>query len=99
MEGGNIVFRGSQAMMKINRDGYDVYPEGVVPPEKTTYPPPVASARSTKDGTIDHVRNFLDCVRSRKTPNAPVGPSVAAARAAHIGNLAYKNGGRFDWKA
>jgi predicted dehydrogenase len=99
LEGGNIIFRGSQAMMKINRDGYDVYPEGIVPPEKTTYPPPALSAQSAHDGSIDHVRNFLECVRSRKTPNAPVSSSVATARAAHIGNLAYRNGGRFDWKA
>jgi predicted dehydrogenase len=98
LEGGNIIFRGSQAMLKINRDGFDVYPEGVVPAEKTNYPPPTASMRSARDGTIDHIRNFLDCVRSRQAPNAPAAPSVAAARAAHIGNLAYRSGGRLDWK-
>ena len=94
LEGGNIVFRGSKAMMKINRDGFDVYPEGVIPAEKTNYPEPEISMRSQHDGTIDHVQNFLDCVRSRKTPNAPVGPSAAAARAAHLGNMAYRKGVR-----
>ncbi len=94
LEGGNIVFRGSKAMMKINRDGFAVYPEGVVPAEKTFYPPPVAEMKSTRDGTIDHVRNFLDCVRTRKEPNAPVRTSVTAARAAHLGNLAYRRGAK-----
>lgn len=36
--------------------------------------------------------NFLDCVRSRKTPNSPVAIAVPAANAAHYGNLAFKTG-------
>jgi predicted dehydrogenase len=92
LEGGNIVFRGSSAMLKINRDGFAVYPEHVVPFEKTQYPEPEIAMRSQGDGTVDHVKNFLDCVRSRKTPNASVRSSVAAARAAHLGNLAYRKG-------
>ena len=31
---------------------------------------------------------FIDCVRSRNTPNAPVEVGVAAARAGHVANLA-----------
>ncbi len=94
LDGGNIIFRGTKAMMKINRDGFAVYPEGVVPPEKTSYPEPVAAMKSARDGTIDHVRNFLECVRSRKEPNATVAAGVAAARAAHWGNMAYRKGER-----
>jgi predicted dehydrogenase len=92
LEGGNIVFRGSNAMLKINRDGLAVYPERVVPFEKTQYPEPEIAMRSLGDGTVDHVKNFLDCVRSRKIPNADVKSAVAAARAAHLGNLAYRKG-------
>jgi len=92
LEGGNIVFRGSNAVLKINRDGFAVYPERVVPFEKTQYPEPEIAMRSLGDGTMDHMKNFLDCVRSRKTPNADVKSAVAAARAAHLGNLAYRKG-------
>lgn len=94
LEGGNIVFRGTRAMMKINRDGYTVYPEGVVPAEKTSYPPPAAQVKSERDGTIDHMLNFLDCVKTRRAPNAPVSACLPAARAAHLGNLAYRQGAR-----
>jgi len=41
---------------------------------------------------VAHMRNFLDCIRSRKTPNSDVISAVAAARAAHLGNLAYRKG-------
>lgn len=94
LEGGSAVFRGSRAMMKISRDGFAVYAEGVVPFEKTGYPEPEIAMRSPADGVIDHVKNFLECVRSRKTPNADVKSAVAAARAAHLGNSSFRNGAR-----
>ncbi len=92
LEGGTLVFRGTNAMLKITRDGLAVYPEGVLAAEKTNYPEPVVTARSTGDGTLAHVANFLDCVRSRKTPNADVRSAVASAQAAHMANLAYRKG-------
>jgi len=96
LDGGNIIFRGSRATMKINRDGFAVYPEGVIKRELTSYPPPEASMRSSGDGTITHMQNFLDCVRSRRQPNAGITIAVAIARAAHIGNMAYRKGARID---
>ncbi len=42
------------------------------------------------DGELLHLANWLECVRSRKTPNAPVEAGVSAASAAHLGNLAYR---------
>ena len=92
LEGGTMVFRGSKAEMRITRDGLAVYPEGVVGAEKTNFPDPIVTARSTGDGTVDHVANFLDCVRTRRAPNAPVREAVASANAAHLGNQALREG-------
>lgn len=92
LKGGTLVFRGSQAEMRITRDGLAVYPEGVLAAEKTNFPDPVVTARSTGDVTVDHVRNFLDCVRTRRTPNAEVRSAVAAANAAHLANRALREG-------
>jgi predicted dehydrogenase len=91
LDGGNLIFRGSTSMMKLNRDGFAVYPEGGVAFEKTNYPEPEIQARSLKDGSPAHMANFLDCARSRKEPNAPVGLCVSAARAAQLGNLALRS--------
>ena len=49
--------------------------------------------KSTRDGTLDHMKNFLECVRSRNTPNASVEIGVAAARAGHVANLAMRGNG------
>ena len=92
LDGGNILFRGSRATLKINRDGYAVYPEGKVRRELTVWPEPESAMRSEGDGTIPHMQNFLDCVRTRHAPNAGIVTSVAIARAAHLGNHAYRQG-------
>jgi len=94
LDGGNIIFRGSRATLKINRDGFAVYPEGVVKRELTVWPEPETAVRSAADGTIAHMQNFLDCVRSRRQPNAAIPGAVAIARAAHLGNRAYRTGAR-----
>jgi len=90
LTGGTILFRGSRALMRVTRDGLEVYPEGVVPAEKTHYPEPSIQLRSQADGSLAHVANWLEAIRARKDPSCPVEPAVAAARAAHLGNQAYR---------
>lgn len=86
LEGGGFTLRGSKAMMKITRDAVTVYPEGVIRQELSAYPDPIFHERSQRDGTIDHLQNWLECIRSRKQPNAPVRQAVQIARAAHAAN-------------
>jgi predicted dehydrogenase len=92
IDDGGLDFRGTEATLKLNRSGFSVYHEGV--PDKSN---PVVKAESFRDGTIDHMKNFFDCIRSRKEPNAPVETGVAAARAGHIANLAYHRGAQIAW--
>ncbi len=90
LEGGGIIFRGTKAMLKLTRDGYAVYPEGVVPSEFTGLPEPIKKMEQTGDGTKTNVENWIDCVRSRKTPNANIRAGVEAARASHLANIAMR---------
>jgi len=85
IDDGGLEFRGTEATLKINRSGFGVYHEGV--PNKDN---PVLKADSFRDGTIDHMRNFFDCMKTRKEPNAPVEAGVAAARAGQLANQAYR---------
>ena len=41
-----------------------------------------------------HIQNFLDCVKTRKEPNAPVEVGASAVSAPHLANLAYHSGCR-----
>jgi predicted dehydrogenase len=94
IDDGGIEFRGTEATLKLDRGGFAVYREGVPSGQN-----PVLSEHSFRDGTISHMENFFECVKTRKEPNAPVETGVAAARAGHIGNLAYHHGGQLAWPA
>ena len=92
IDDGGLEFRGLDATLKINRSGFSVYREGVQGNAN-----PTVKADSFADGTIAHMENFFDCVRTRKEPNAPVETGVAAARAGHIANLAYQRNTQITW--
>jgi predicted dehydrogenase len=92
LEGGGLVFHGTKALMRLHRGGFAVYPEQRRYTEFPDLKDVAQEVESKHDGTIDHVQNFLDCIRSRNTPNAPVEVGVAAARAGHLGNRALRSG-------
>ena len=50
------------------------------------------------DGELLHLTNWVECVRSRKTPAAPVEAGVSAAAAAHLANQALRTGQTATWK-
>ena len=86
LEGGGILFRGLEAMMKLTRDGFVIYREGTFPREFTGMPDPLVVVPSTGDGTGPNLQNWVDCIRSRAQPNAHVRAAVEAARTAHLAN-------------
>jgi predicted dehydrogenase len=57
-------------------------------PEKINRPRAAALAGKTKDQ--DHLSNWIECIRTRKTPNASVDIGYRSAIAAHMTNLAYR---------
>lgn len=99
IDDGGIEFRGTKATLKIDRSHLSVYPEGVRWQSYRNYPEPEIIVRSEHDGTIDHVRNFLDCIETRKSPNANIEVGFEAARASWIGNIALKRGLKTPWDA
>jgi hypothetical protein len=99
IDDGGIVFRGTRGALKVNRTRLAFYPQGEKSVPGTQHPRPEILAESLHDGTIDHIQNFLDCVRTRKTPNAPVEAGFEAARTSWIGNLALKAGKKLTWNA
>ena len=94
IDDGGLEFRGTEGTLKITRRGMGVYREGVKEAQS-----PLLKEDSFQDGTITHMANFLECIKTRREPNAPVEAGIAAARAGHIANLAYHRGGQTKWPA
>ncbi len=83
-----IFLQGKKATMVIDDDGYRVYPEVW---KRPNIPPPVTHEYRGGIPTEPHVRNFLDCVRSRQEPNAPVEVGHRAVTGPHLANLALRS--------
>lgn len=60
-----VTFHGDQGRLFVNRNRYEFIPAG-----KGAQP---VERKIPGDITSDHVRNFLDCCKSRKLPNGDVG--------------------------
>jgi len=65
-------------------------------PEKVNRPEGAALVGNTPDQ--NHMANFVDCVRSRKQPNASVEIGYLSAVAGHMANLAYRRKERITWE-
>lgn len=92
MEDGGILFRGTEGTLRLTRPFIEVYPEKGVDDKRTHVRQPSLTVDAKREGTIDHVLNWMDCIKTRKQPNAPVESSVDAANAAHWGNEAIRSG-------
>lgn len=84
--GWSITFLGDKATMILDDSGYRVYAE----PWKKDAPPIFEEEAPVP--VEAHVRNFLDCMRSRKDPNCPVEIAAQAVAGPHLANIALKEG-------
>ena len=64
-------------------------------PEKVNRPSGAALVGNTPDQ--NHMANWVDCIRSRKTPNASVDIGYVSAVAGHMANIAYRRKERVTW--
>jgi predicted dehydrogenase len=88
-EHANIVI-GSEGWVYVDRQSINAEPRsllgglGPVPAEASTF---------------YHVRNFLDCVKSRETPAAPMQSSLEAELLTHLAYIAVETGEQLSWDA
>jgi predicted dehydrogenase len=80
--GFGIEFCGTKGKLYIDRSRYEFREAG-------QRGPGVEVKAEGPDMTLDHVQNFLDCVKSRQKPNADVLIGHRSAQASHLGNIAY----------
>ena len=88
--GAAVEMCGTEGRLYIDRGRYEFHPKG-------RDAQPVVVQAEPHDMTVDHVNNFIDCVRSRKLPNADVLIGHRSAQASHLGNIAYVEKRRIDF--
>jgi predicted dehydrogenase len=101
-EGAGLVFYGTKGTLNLARAGYKITPEtwtGQDPADPKKKWAAATEAREVKGANLDeqHVRNFLDCVKSRQRPNADVEEGHLSAVMCHLGNLSTRLGRSLTW--
>jgi hypothetical protein len=97
VDDGGLEFRGERGTLKIDRARLAFYRDDAAYAAGTLTPEPDIYVRSSGDGTLTHLQNWLDCVRSRKQPNAHIRVGHQAARTSHITNAALRAGHPVKW--
>ena len=85
------IFEGTEGMVRIDNQGQNFFatPAGI-------WPEGVSGKEKYHSGD-DHVRNFLDCIKSRSEPAAPVELGHRGATVCHLGNIAIHLKAKLKW--
>ncbi|OWK34837.1 Gfo/Idh/MocA family protein [Fimbriiglobus ruber] len=110
-----VEFRGTLGTLYFRANGYEVVPDIITPNEFVARTPvDRAKERGYRTGAktrivgksvegkirdADHARNFLDCVKSRKTPSCDVEYGHHCTTAALVANIALKTKAVLEWDA
>jgi predicted dehydrogenase len=85
-----LAFIGDNATIVVNRQGYKVIPEWDGNRKVNKAEPIEVPMQGENHG--EHVANFIECVKSRKTPACPPEKGRVVAVAAHAANIAVRTG-------
>ncbi len=98
-----LEFMGSEATLYLDRGRYEIHPERN---KKIAYSemilgsgPRGADFYDLPKGEVLHLSNWLECMRSRQTPQCPAEAGVGAAAAAHLANQALRSAQVARWQA
>jgi len=88
--GWGIVFQGQKGTLELCEQGYRFYQEPWAPYTRWIRPQPtVEKLPGGLTQTPPHIKNFLECVRTRQQPNATIEVGHQAVRPLHLANIAY----------
>ena len=103
-----MAFYGTKGSLFVDRVGFEVYPEpaGESGPGAITSTDAASGGFRTErvdvpgaDATGLHLKNFIDCVRSRQKPVADVETGHRSTTVPHLGNIAFRSGHKIHWDA
>lgn len=93
-----IAFYGTDATIYAERIGWEMFPEPAA--QGRTRAATVKRVwENNEEPTKLHCANFLECVRSRKTPNADIEIGHRGTSVALLGNIAMRSGKKLHWDA
>lgn len=89
-----ILFHGALGTLKVDRSGYQVVALG-----KNGTIEPKEGIGTGPQMNINHWQNFVECIRSRKTPTSNIDVIYNTTMVCHMGTAAYVAGAKLGWDA
>ena len=96
-KGYGIEFHGTDRTLFVDRSGFQVFPEKRRLENKSVDRAPTVQMESVNDALGDHVRNFLECLKSRKQPVCDIEIGHRSTSTCLLGNVAYRSKERLVW--
>jgi predicted dehydrogenase len=85
------MFEGTEGVVRVDNMGQNFFAT-----PKSIWPKDITGKEKYHSGD-DHVRNFLDCIKSRQEPVSPVEIGHRSASICHLGNIAIKLQAKLKW--
>lgn len=97
---GEIEIRGTQGTLYAGGKGYEIVPErGGQFMDRAPRMEPVQKKSEDGDLTVAHMRNFLDCIKTRNRPHCDVEDGHLSTTYAHLANISLDTKQRLEWDA
>lgn len=87
---GGVTFQGSDGWVWVNRGGIEAAPLSLL-----DYEPAENEVKLYR--SANHMRNFIDCVKTRKETAAPIEQAHRSITVAHLGNISLRLGRDLKW--
>jgi predicted dehydrogenase len=90
-----LAFVGNDATLVLDRSSWELFPEYDNAKKATKVP--AMPKQTGADSQAEHMKNFLECIKTRKDPNCTIENGRLVAAYAHMGNIALRTNSRLVW--
>ena len=100
--GAEIEIRGTKGTLYASGRGYSIVPERggqFQDPAPRMEKIEEKASEGNSSHTQNHIRNFLDCIKSREKPRADAETGHRSVTIAHLGNISLETKARINWDA
>ena len=88
-----LAFTGNDATLVADREGWELFPEN----DNGRFKVPALPKQDGRDSHEEHMKNFIECIKSRQDPNCPIENGRLVALYTHMGNIALRTQTRLEW--
>ena len=95
--GYGIEIHGTDGTMFVDREGFQVFPEGTEVEGKRVAKTAEMKMERVDDGLANHVANMLECMRTRKLPQSDIEFGHRSTSTCLLANIALRSKERLEW--